>query len=116
MFADSGAAGGLGVRSVPPGELAERSWVRVVDGTVVRVIEKPGPEETGEPPIAAAPLWFMTGALVRLLDGVEGPPFQLADVFQRAIDAGDRVAALPLGPTRDLTRPADVVRHNFPYL
>jgi hypothetical protein len=24
--------------------------------------------------------------------------------------------ALEMGPMRDLTRPADVVRHNFPYL
>ena len=26
------------------------------------------------------------------------------------------IKALEVGPTRDLTRPADLVRHNFPYL
>ncbi len=116
-FKASGADGGLGVRPVPAAELAERSWVRVEHGRVVRVLEKPA--ATGSlpgPPLAAAPLWLLGSRLVALLDTVDGPPFQLADVFQHAIDRDDRVVALELGPTRDLTRPEDLVRHNFPYL
>jgi hypothetical protein len=50
------------------------------------------------------------------LEGLPGPPYELAEAFQRAIEAGERVVSLEIGPTRDLTRPADVVRHNFPYL
>jgi NDP-sugar pyrophosphorylase family protein len=116
-FTACGADGGLGVRRVPAAELAERSWVRVEDGRVVRVIEKPvAPGALSDPPLAAAPLWLLGPRLVELLGAVEGPPFQLADAFQRAIDRGDRVVALDLGPTRDLTRPEDLVRHNFPYL
>jgi hypothetical protein len=30
--------------------------------------------------------------------------------------AGREIMALDVGRTRDLTRPADVVTHNFPYL
>jgi hypothetical protein len=39
-----------------------------------------------------------------------------AHAVQEAIAAGEEVVALEMGPMRDLTRPADVVRHNFPYL
>jgi hypothetical protein len=40
----------------------------------------------------------------------------LSAAFQRAIDAGKRVAAVEIGPTRDLTAPIDLARENFPYL
>jgi NDP-sugar pyrophosphorylase family protein len=116
-FVGSGAEGGLGVRPVPAAELADRSSVQVENGWVLQVIEKPASAGSIQgPALAAAPLWLMGPALVELLDRVDGPPFQLADVFQRGIDRGDRIAALELGRTRDLTRPEDVVRHNFPYL
>lgn len=114
-FESSGASGGLGVRAVPVEELPDRSSVRVHGGCVVEVIEKP-PPGTVPGPLAAAPLWFLGPALVPFVEGLEGPPYELASAFQRAIDAGERVVALELGSTRDLTRPADVVRHNFPYL
>ena len=45
-----------------------------------------------------------------------GAPFEVADAFQRAIDAGATVAAIQTGPTRDLTNPLDLVEENFPYL
>jgi hypothetical protein len=32
------------------------------------------------------------------------------------LERSDEIAALDLGPTRDLTRPEDVVLENFPYL
>ena len=53
-------------------------------------------------------------ALLRPLPG--NPPYELADVLQLAVDAGVHVSAIQVGPTRDLTSPADVVRENFPYL
>jgi dTDP-glucose pyrophosphorylase len=114
-FMASGAAGALGVRPVPEEELAERSSVRVRDGRLLEVVQKP---RAGEPPslLAAAPLWFVGERLVSFVEGAEGPRFELAAAFQRAVDADEEVVALELGPTRDLTRPADLVRHNFPYL
>lgn len=125
-FTASGAAGGLGIRPVPQDELRERSSVRVASGRVLEVIEKPDPVGSAfGPPVsmrsagtalAAAPLWLTAPSMLRYVEAVVGPPFQLADAFQGAIDAGETVVALELGPTRDLTRPADVIRHNFPYL
>jgi NDP-sugar pyrophosphorylase family protein len=114
-FLQSSAAGALGVRPVPEEELGERSVVGVSDGRVVRVIEKPAPG-VASGPLAGAPLWLLREPVLARLEGLPGPPFQLADAVQRTIDAGEEMLALPLGPTRDLTRPADVVLHNFPYL
>jgi len=65
-------------------------------------------------PFASAPVWLLTEEID--LDGLAGPPFELAAAFQRAIDAGKPVAAVEIGPTRDLTVPSDIVRENFPYL
>jgi NDP-sugar pyrophosphorylase family protein len=115
-FLGSSAAGGLGVRPVPAGELEERSAVRVSGKQVVRVIEKPPPGSVPDDLLAGAPLWLLREPVLARLEGLPGPPFQLADALQRTIDDGEEVLALPLGPTRDLTRPADVVLHNFPYL
>ena len=36
--------------------------------------------------------------------------------FQQAIDAGERIAGIEIGPTRGLTTPVDLIRENFPYL
>ena len=44
------------------------------------------------------------------------PPYELALAFQHAIDAGERVAGIEIGPTRDLTAPVDILEENFPYL
>jgi len=56
------------------------------------------------------------GELVPYLDGLPGPPFALSGAIQRGIDAGLRVAAVEIGPTRDLTHPVDLVKENFRYL
>jgi glucose-1-phosphate thymidylyltransferase len=114
-FLGSASAGGLGVRTVPAQELAQRSAVGVSGGRVVQVLEKPA---SGSAPtlLAGAPLWLLRAPVLAHIDDLPGPPFQLAEALQRTIDQGEEVLALPLGPTRDLTRPADVVLHNFPYL
>jgi UDP-N-acetylglucosamine diphosphorylase / glucose-1-phosphate thymidylyltransferase / UDP-N-acetylgalactosamine diphosphorylase / glucosamine-1-phosphate N-acetyltransferase / galactosamine-1-phosphate N-acetyltransferase len=65
-------------------------------------------------PFSSAPLWLLTAEIE--LDGLPGPPFELSVAFQRAIDTGTAVAAVEIGPTRDLTDPTDLVRENFPYL
>jgi hypothetical protein len=67
-------------------------------------------------PFSAAPLWLVGPAVVPFLDGLSGPPFELAQALQRAIDAGTEIRGVEIGPTRDLTYPVDLVRENFGYL
>jgi CTP:molybdopterin cytidylyltransferase MocA len=92
-------------RSEPRGASLE------IEGGAVRRV--PAERETGH---FAAPLWLLTPEVAPHLDGLPGPPHELAVAFQRAIDAGTTVKGVEIGPTRDLTTPPDVVRHNFPYL
>jgi NDP-sugar pyrophosphorylase family protein len=100
------AAGALGVRA---GGREEQTAVRVSGGTVVEI---GGDERTH----TAAPLWILGAELLAALRDVPGPPFEIVQAVQGAIAAGKEIVALEVGPTRDLTRPADVVTHNFPYL
>jgi NDP-sugar pyrophosphorylase family protein len=107
--------GGLAVREVPLHEVPERSSVRAEGGRLLSVVEKP-PPGTAEDGLAAAPLWFLSDELAAGLGEVPGPPFELATAAQRALARGSDLAAIPIGPTRDITRPEDVVARNFPYL
>ena len=66
--------------------------------------------------LTSAPLWVLGEALLPFLDDVPGPPFELKDAAQAAIDSGVAVAGIEIGPTRDLTDPLDLVRQNFAYL
>ena len=59
--------------------------VRVVDGLVERVLD-----DDPANPNAAAPLWVLGDELVPYLDGLSGPPYELSDAIQHAIDAGLR--------------------------
>jgi dTDP-glucose pyrophosphorylase len=104
----SGTAGGLGVRAARASP--EQTPVRVEAGRVVALGEG---EEGG---LAAAPLWFLDGDLAASLAAVSGPPYELAEAFVRALGMGREIAALELGPTRDVTHPTDVILRNFPYL
>ena len=78
-----------------------------------RVVRVPGDPAAGR---FAAPLWRLTPDVAEQLEDLPGPPFELAAAFQRAIDAGTVIRGVEIGPTRDLTEPADLVRHNFLYL
>jgi NDP-sugar pyrophosphorylase family protein len=98
-----GSQAAIAWRSKPAGVALE------LDGGRVRRV-------AGEGEHYAAPLWLLTPEVAEHLGGVPGPPFELAAVFQRAIDAGTTVVGVEIGPTRDLTVPADLVRHNFLYL
>ena len=100
------AAGALGVRE---GGREEQTAVRVSGGAVVEI---GGDERTH----TAAPLWILGEELVAALREVPGPPYEIQQAVQRAMAAGKEIMALEVGPTRDLTRPADIVTHNFPYL
>ena len=110
-FAAAGADGAIAVRRDPAPSPPHRSAVRVEEGRVVRVLD-PDPAN----PLAGAPLWGLGPRLAPFLEDLGGPPFELAEAFQRAVDAGLLVSGVEIGRTRDLTRPVDLVRENFPYL
>jgi NDP-sugar pyrophosphorylase family protein len=107
---DAGAgAGAVAVRRDPP-PTVQGAAVEVADGRVRRI----GAES--QTPFAHASLWGLTPVLLPYLEGLGGPPFELAEAYQRAIDAGLEVAAIEVGRTRDLTDPLDLVKENFVYL
>ncbi len=90
----------------PPGNRVE-----IAGDLVVRF----GPDEPRDT-LTGAPLWFLGPSAHRHLATLSGPPFELREALQRAVDEGSRVGGLPIGPTRDLTHPLDLIRENFPYL
>lgn len=96
----------LGVR---PSADTGKTPVTVLNGLVTAIGE-------GEGEVRAAPLWVLDEEIVASLPDLPGPPFELADAVRAAISAGKEILAVELGPTRDLTRPEDVMTHNFPYL
>jgi NDP-sugar pyrophosphorylase family protein len=99
-------------RRDPPPSPPHRYALRIEDGRITRVLDD-DPSNT----LAAAPLWRLGEDFdPALLDGLGGPPYELAEAFQSLIDAGQTVHGVEIGPTRDLTRPADLVEHNFAYL
>ena len=103
-FAATGAAGAIAVRP-------EAGGVVTVAGGLVRRVGAAGGTH------AAAPLWAVGAPLAAQVARLEGePPYGLAGAFQRGIDAGEPVAGIPVGPTRDLTSPVDLLVENFPYL
>jgi NDP-sugar pyrophosphorylase family protein len=106
----SGAVGAIGIRRGQP-RSGGKSTIDVDDGRVVRVLDQdPGREFT------PAPLWGLGEALVAELEDLPGPPYELGDAYQRAIDAGAEIRAFLIGGTRDVTAVADLVVENFPYL
>jgi NDP-sugar pyrophosphorylase family protein len=109
-FGSSGADGAVAVRRRPPPGPG-RQAVRVEDGLVTHV-----PDDDPANPLASAALWGLTAIVAREVPNVSGPPYELAEAYQRAIEAGARIAAVEIGPTRDLTHPLDLVRENFSYL
>jgi dTDP-glucose pyrophosphorylase len=106
----SGARGAIGVRHGQPRSGGKHA-VAVQDGRVVRVVV-----EDPEGAFTPAPLWGLGEALVATLEGLSGPPFELGEAYQRAIDAGREVRAVLIGGTRDVTSPEDLVVENFAYL
>jgi choline kinase len=103
---DFSVTGALGIRR---GGREDQATVRVEGGRVVAI-------GSGRGEYTAAPLWILGEELTTALRDVPGPPYEIVHVVQGAISAGKEILALEVGPTRDLTRPADVVTQNFPYL
>ena len=111
---ESGAAGALAVRAVVAADVSGRATV-TTQGERLLAIGGPA-ERRGERTLTAAPLWFLGAEVARRVALVPGPPFELADAFRSALDDGEPLLAVEIRPTRDLTRPEDVVARNFPYL
>jgi len=105
----AGTGGALALR--PLDDVASRrNGVRAAGGVVER-LRSPEPTHVG------APLWGVGPELAQRVSDLGGaPPYELAAAFQGAIDAGTRIAGIEIGPTRDLTTPADLLLENFPYL
>ena len=108
--ANSDAAGAIAARRgfVP---IRGTPGLRVADGQVTKVVDL-----DPDLPLTSAPLWALGPHLLPYLEGLPGPPFELADAYQRAIDDGCAIAAIEIGKTRDLTDPLDLVEENFAYL
>jgi len=107
VYAASGAAGAIAVRTEPPPSAA-RPGIAIGDG-LVEAIGVPGSVFSG------APLWALNEPVVSRLC-LDEEPWELENAFRAAIAAGARIAAIEIGKTRDLTDPLDLVRENFPYL
>ena len=103
---ESGLQAGLAVRR---GGGEGKTPVRVENRRIVEI----GGERGG---LTAAPLWFFAPEVLPRLESVPGPPFELSAAFREEAGPGIEILALEVGPTRDLTRPEDVVVENFPYL
>ena len=106
--ADEGAAGAIAVRARRPDDGPAGIGLRA--GSVERLLD-------GSTNLVAAPLWAVGRGLAERIELLPGrAPFELATAFQQAIDAGERVAGIEIGPTRDLTTPEDLLVENFPYV
>jgi hypothetical protein len=77
----------------------------------VRVVADEAPDG-----LSGAPLWAVSAPLLEQLEALPGPPYELATLFERAVDRGLAIAGVEIGKTRDLTTPFDVLDENFPYL
>jgi UDP-N-acetylglucosamine diphosphorylase / glucose-1-phosphate thymidylyltransferase / UDP-N-acetylgalactosamine diphosphorylase / glucosamine-1-phosphate N-acetyltransferase / galactosamine-1-phosphate N-acetyltransferase len=106
----AGADGAIAVRRVPAPDRSHRHGVGVENGRVVRF-------HAEDSPLSGAPLWMIGPAIHGLVRERPGsPPWELGTAFQQAVDAGLDVRGVEIGPTRDLTRPLDLVVTNFDYL
>jgi NDP-sugar pyrophosphorylase family protein len=102
----------IAARREPPPSPPYRYALRLEGERVVKVLDD-DPANV----LAAAPLWRLGEDFdPAALDGLGGPPYELAEAFQSLIDAGQIVYGVEIGPTRDLTNPLDLIEENFPYL
>ena len=105
-FERGAVAGAIAVRRDPPPGPG-RLGLSVRDGLVERI--------GAESPLSGAPLWALGPEVVALLR-CDREPYELESSFRAALARGQRIAAVEIGKTRDLTDPLDLVEENFTYL
>jgi CTP:molybdopterin cytidylyltransferase MocA len=105
-FSASRAAGAIAMRRDPPPGRGHPG-LQVDAGFVVGI--------GGGSEWSAAPLWALDAEVVSRLC-LDHEPWELENAFRAALEAGERIAAIEIGKTRDLTDPLDLVEENFPYL
>jgi NDP-sugar pyrophosphorylase family protein len=115
VFAPGSVATFVDAWADAPGALAARAGgsktgIRIESGRVAQV------EDRSVTDLTSLPLWGLGAEIVPLLDGLSGPPFELKDAYERAIERGLEVRGIVVPGTRDLTHPVDLVQENFPYL
>jgi glucose-1-phosphate thymidylyltransferase len=109
QFVRSGASGAVAVRTDPPPGPGRQAVRRA--GARIESLRDEDPEN----PWSAAPLWAVGPTVAERLC-LDDPPYELEHAFHAAIEAGEAIAAVEIGKTRDLTYPLDLVKENFPYL
>ncbi len=115
MFAPGTIAGFLAEWGDAPGAIAARRG-HPPSGDKPGLDSRIAPALPSSAELTSVPLWGIGAELVRFLDDLPGPPYQLADMFGRALDANVEVRGVVVPGTRDLTDPLDLIRENFPYL
>jgi UDP-N-acetylglucosamine diphosphorylase / glucose-1-phosphate thymidylyltransferase / UDP-N-acetylgalactosamine diphosphorylase / glucosamine-1-phosphate N-acetyltransferase / galactosamine-1-phosphate N-acetyltransferase len=106
-FAAASAVGAIAVRRNPPPGDGRRA-VLVRDERVHGIDVQDGK-------LSGAPLWGMGASVAERLCR-DREPYELENAFRATLDAGEPIAAIEIGSTRDLTDPLDLVEENFPYL
>jgi CTP:molybdopterin cytidylyltransferase MocA len=99
----------VGVRPRPDAPAGNR--VTVQNGLVTRF----GNDDPSDP-TTGAPLWLVGPTAHLHLHAVSGPPYELKNALDLARAEGATTGAIPVGPTRDLTDPFDLIEENFGYL
>lgn len=114
----------MGAREWPIEQLPHRSrLVMDTTGRIERVLEKPSTEQLAdlvragvEHAYSGSPVYVVQPRFCDLIDAATHGQNEFASAIQAGIDAGETVLGVPVGPTRDLTRPIDLLRENFPYI
>lgn len=119
-FDEGGCQAVVGLKKVKKEELKERSTADVDENHYLKkVIEKPREGEELSL-FSVAPIYFFESETIwRYLKDLQPSPngiYQLATALQQIIDDGGKIKGVLLRDTKDITRPIDVLKHNFPYL
>ncbi len=110
----------VGLKKVDEKDLREKSSTLIDSkGFLLKVIEKPkiGEELTN---VSVAPIYFFRYQVIKsYLNNLKPSPagvYELATALQNMIDDGKKVKGVFIKGSKDITRPEDVLKHNFPYL
>jgi UDP-N-acetylglucosamine diphosphorylase / glucose-1-phosphate thymidylyltransferase / UDP-N-acetylgalactosamine diphosphorylase / glucosamine-1-phosphate N-acetyltransferase / galactosamine-1-phosphate N-acetyltransferase len=120
--AETGATATMALQRWPVVQLPHSCRVLVdEDGRVQRVLDHVDPSDMPADAIesAGSPLYAFEPAMwdrIRAVQPSTGGTVELWRALQAAIDDGNLVQSMHVSDARDLTRPDDLLRHNFPYL